>query len=317
VNSDKRPVLAFYSRALDSAPWVEAFRKAMPELDLRVHPDLGNPSDVDVLCAFRPPKGLVASLPNLRLFQVLGAGTDHLKDDLKSIPLSVPIARLVDDSTRDLMAEYVLAAVLRHHRELDLFEAQQRETFWKRREPRPALDRTIGVLGFGELGRPVAERLKDNRFRVRAWRRSERESGSAIEIFSGQDALPKFFAGLDGVVCLLPLAPETIGILNARWLGAMNKGAFLVNVGRGQHLVEADLKELLDAGHLSGATLDVFSSEPLPADHWMWRHPRVLITPHVATMPRARTAVPFILENVAQVMRGDPPKLQVTRSGDQ
>jgi glyoxylate/hydroxypyruvate reductase A len=160
----------------------------------------------------------------------------------------------------------------------------------------------------------VAERLRENRFRVRAWRRSAGAAASSIEVHAGFAALPHFFAGLDGVVCLLPLAPETNGILNVERLRLMNPGAFVINVGRGQHLVESDLKDLLATGHLSGATLDVATEEPLPPEHWLWRDPRVLVTPHVATLPRAATAVPFILGNVARVTRGEAPLLQVRRT---
>jgi glyoxylate/hydroxypyruvate reductase A len=210
------------------------------------------------------------------------------------------------------MADYVLGAVLRHHRRFDFYERLKHERVWQRTEPLRTGDRLIGVLGYGALGKPVAQRLRDNGFAVRVWRNSH-VPAEGMDVFAGEDELATFFTGLDGVVGLLPLMPETIGIINAERLSLMKPGAFLINVGRGQHLDEDDLKPLLDSGHISGATLDVVSVEPLPDDHWLWKHPSVLVTPHVATLPRADTAVPFIAENVARVLRGEKPELAVER----
>jgi len=312
MRQDGVPVVAFFSRALDSRPWTDGFARTMPEAELRIYPDLGDLAEVDVLCAFRPPEGLVASLPKLKLFQVLGAGTDHLSGDT-TIPRGVPMARLVDESTMRLMGDYVLAAVLRHHRELDHFGRMQKEHVWKRREPRMTGDKAVGVLGLGLLGAAVASRLKENGFRMRAWTKSQSSGPEDVELFSGNERLGAFFDGLDGVVCLLPLVPETFGMLNRERLLRMNPGAFLVNAGRGQHVREADLRELLDSGHLSGATLDVVDPEPPAAESWLWDHPKIFLTPHVATLPRAETAVGFVAENIRRVLSGARPKLEVAR----
>ncbi|MGA7985497.1 MAG: NAD(P)-dependent oxidoreductase, partial [Burkholderiales bacterium] len=174
-------------------------------------------------------------------------------------------------------------------------------------------ERSVGLLGLGELGRSVAQRLLALDFRLCGWSRRQKEI-ERIECFAGPDGLDAMLAKCGALVCLLPLTPETRGILDARSLALLPRGACVINVARGAHLVEADLIAALDAGHLAHAYLDVFETEPLPASHPFWSHPGVSLTPHVAALTDPRTALPLVIRNLERAQRGEPPEAQVDRA---
>jgi glyoxylate/hydroxypyruvate reductase A len=203
------------------------------------------------------------------------------------------------------MVEYVSLAALALHRDFFDYVAQKASRSWNPIEVPPASARTIGVMGLGSLGCAVLERLATYCFRLRGWNRSPR-SIEGVETFAGADRLQPFLAECDILICLLPLTPATQGILNRELFAALPKGAALVNVGRGAHLVEADLLAALDSGQISRAILDVTEPEPLPREHPFWTHPRVLVTPHVASMTQPETAAPILLENIRRHRRGEP-----------
>jgi glyoxylate/hydroxypyruvate reductase A len=296
--------LLFRSTVDSSARWGAQLTKLTESLDIRVWPEIGDPAEIDYALVWRPEPGFLASLPNLKLILSLGAGVDHLLGD-PQLPRHLPIVRLVDPHMTDAMSEYVVLQVLRLHRhDLD-YRTQQQDRVWRELDQKNAADRRVGILGFGELGRDAADKLQVVGFDVAAWSRSEK-TVAGIKTYARADGLPLLLARSEILVCLLPLTAETEGILNARNLELLPRGAALVNAARGAHLVEDDLFAALASGHISGAVLDVFYDEPLPADHPFWRHPRVVVTPHVAAFTNPSTAASIILDIIRRFEEGRP-----------
>lgn len=273
--------------------------------DLRVWPDTGEADEIDVALVWRAEAGMLAGFPNLRLIQSLGMGVDHVFAD-PDLPPGVPVARLIDPDMVRQMSEYVLHAVLRHHRGIDRYDAQQRAGEWLKHPLADTEATRVGVLGLGAIGADTAMRLRDLGFKVAGWSRGPK-SVAGIESFHGSGGFMPFLARSAILVCLLPLTPETKGILDARAFAGLPRGAYVVNLARGAHLVEADLLAALDSGQISGAALDVFETEPLPAGHPFWHHPKVHVTPHIAGLTNPRTAAAQVAENIRRVRTGQPP----------
>jgi glyoxylate/hydroxypyruvate reductase A len=303
--------LMFLSADDPAEAWRAALLAEIPELDFRTWPGVGDPAAIDLALVWQPPPGELARYPNLRAILSLGAGIDGLLAQ-QGLP-DVPIARMVDPSLTRTMTEYVVLATLRHHRQFDHFEREQRATRWRYAFPPQAADRRVGVMGLGVLGSAAAASLAAHGFPVAGWSRETRQL-SGIESFAGRAGLPAFLARTDILVCLLPLTRDTAGILNAPTFGGLPRGAYLINVARGAHLVEADLIAALDSGQLAGATLDVFREEPLPAGDPLWRHPKVLITPHVASYASPLTAAEGVAANIRRARAGQPLLHQVDRA---
>ena len=296
--------LLFRSSVDSAARWSGELQRLMPGLDIRVWPQIGDPAAIDYALVWRPEPGLLAALPNLKLILSLGAGVDHILLD-PQLPQRVPIVRLVDPYLTDAMSEYVVLQVLRlHRRDLD-YRAQQQALIWRELSQKNAGERPVGILGFGEIGQDAARKLKGLGFPIAGWGRRERTM-AGFATFAGGAGLPPLLAQSEILVCLLPLTSETQGILNARAFALLPRGAALVNAGRGGHLVEADLIPALDSGQLSAAALDVFQEEPLPPDHPFWRHPRILITPHIAGTTNPATAAPIVLDTIRRFEAGRP-----------
>jgi glyoxylate/hydroxypyruvate reductase len=293
----------FHSTLDDPAEWIPRVAALLPEETFRVWPDCGDPAEIDVALLWTQPDGGLAAFPRLRFVQSLGAGVDQLVPS--SFPPGVRLARLVDTGLSDRMAEYCLLAVLRHHRQFDLHETGQRRSVWQYRVPVPRSAYPIGVMGLGVLGQGVAERLVAAGFPVRAWTRRER-STAPVPVHAGADGLGPFLDGLAVLICLLPLTPETEGILSTDLFARLPRGAVLINVGRGRHLVEHDLLAALESEHLAAATLDVFRTEPLPAGHPFWVHSRVLVTPHVAATGDPDSAAVLVVDNIHRARAGAP-----------
>jgi glyoxylate/hydroxypyruvate reductase A len=294
--------LLFSSQADDPFAWTAALKRQMPDLDVRVWPDVGDVRDIDVALLWRYPKGDLKRYPNLKLMCSLGAGVEHILED-PDLP-DVPLTRIVDPMLGADMAAYVTAAVLRHHCDFPDYERFQRERLWKK-VPRPhASERTVGIMGLGEMGRACAAALRAHDFPVLGWSRSPRTL-AGVECFAGAAALPAFLARTQILVCLLPLTRETRGIIDAKLLRQLPRGAFVVNAARGGHVVDADLIAALDLGHLAGATLDVFEPEPLPPASPLWAHPNILVTPHVASLTDPDTSCAQIAENVRRLRAGE------------
>jgi len=254
----------------------------------------GDAADISVALVANPPTGALQSLPALALIQSLWAGVDKLLAD-PSVPAQVPLARMVDPSMNATMAETVLWAVLALQRGFFDYAAQQRAGVWQQHPLRRADDLNVAVLGRGQMGGRALEALARQGYRVTGW--STR---------AGDAALPQMLAGADIVVNLLPLTPATRGLFNATTFAQMPRGASLVNLARGAHVVEADLLDALASGQLAHAVLDVFHTEPLPPGHAFWSHPRITVLPHVAAPTDPRSAAPIAAANVHALRAGQP-----------
>jgi len=242
----------------------------------------------------------------------MGAGVDRLLLDAE-LPGHIPLVRMADPGLAVLMKEYVLLRVLHYHRDMPTYEQQQREGHWRQLAPLETRERCVGVMGVGQIGATCAGALAELGFEVRGWARSARDV-PGVSVFAGHGRLREFLSGVEILICLLPLTAETRGILNADIFAQLARGAWLINLARGAHLVEADLLRALDSGQLSGATLDVFATEPLPREHPFWLDPRITITPHTAALTRPETAVPRLALNIARERAGQPLLDVVDRS---
>jgi glyoxylate/hydroxypyruvate reductase len=305
--------LLFLSPDDPADAWRAELQARIPGLDVRVWPEVGDRADIDIALVWRPPQGELARsrYPNLKAILSLAAGIDGLIAD-PDLP-DVPIARMVDPSLTRTMSEYVLLAVLRHHREFDRFERAQRVREWAYAFPPQAAERRVGIMGLGELGSAAARRLVAEGFQVLGWSRSPKVLDGVVS-YAGRSELHAFLHRTDVLVCLLPLTADTVGILDAATFTGLPHGAFVINVARGQHLIERDLVEALDSGHLAGATLDVFREEPLPPESPLWEHPKVLVTPHVASYSLPATAASGVAANIRRVLAGEPLLHQVDRA---
>ena len=301
--------LLFRSSVDSEARWKPQLARLMPELEVRIWPEIGDPAEIDYALVWRPDPGFLASLPNLKLILSLGAGVDHILTD-PHLPRGVPIVRLVDPYMTAAMSEYVILQVLRLHRQDLDYRAQQERGIWLELDQKNAAERAVGILGFGELGQDAARKLKGLGFDVALWGRRQR-SVEGLHGYVGSTGLPALLGRSEILVCLLPLTPETEGILNASTFAMLPKRAALINAARGGHLVEEDLLAALASGRLSAAVLDVFRDEPLPADHPFRRHPRIVVTPHVAAATHPPTAAPIILDNIRRFEAGRPLLNQV------
>lgn len=284
------------------AVWARHFAEHAPELPFRTWPDAGDPARVRYLAAWKLEPGLVQSLPNLEVVFCVGAGVDQL--DLSQVPASIPVVRMIEPGLVDGMVEFATLSVLAIHRDWIAYAAQQRERRWHALPVRTAGERTVGVMGLGVLGQAVVEKLRGFGFRCAGWNRTPRAI-EGVECHAGPQSLPAFLAKVDILVCLLPLTPQTRGILDRRLFDALPRGAALVSLGRGGQLVQDDLLRALDAGQLAAAVLDVTDPEPLPADHPLWQHPRVVVTPHIASETQPESSARVILENVRRHQRGE------------
>jgi glyoxylate/hydroxypyruvate reductase len=298
-----RLTLAFRSPGDNFDQWQAELAALLPELVFVPWQDLKDPASVDAALCWLPPEGWLASLPNLKLVHSLGAGVDHVLRDTR-YPAHVPLVRLVDPHMTRAMTEYVTFQVLRLHLKEPTYRRQQQAHEWKpRASPRTAESR-VGILGLGELGTAAAASLVAMGFEVAGWSRTAKDL-PGVACFSGDEGLEAFLARTDILVCLLPLTPSTEGILSARSFARMPRGAGIINVGRGRHLVEQDLLAALASGQLSEAVLDVFAPEPLPADHPFWAHERIVVTPHVAALTNPTTAALVVAENLRRLARAE------------
>jgi glyoxylate/hydroxypyruvate reductase A len=301
--------LLFRSSVDSEARWKPQLARLMPELEVRIWPEIGDPADIDYALVWRPEPGFLASLPNLKLILSLGAGVDHILTD-PHLHGGVPIVRLVDPYMTDAMSEYVVLQVLRLHRQDFDYRCQQERRIWLELDQKNAAKRAVGILGFGELGQDAARKLQGLGFDVALWGRRQRTAEGLLG-YAGSTGLSALLDRSEILVCLLPLTAETEGILNASTFAMMPKGAALINAARGGHLVEEDLLAALASGRLSAAVLDVFRDEPLPAHHPFWHHPRIVVTPHVAAATHPPTAAPIILDNIRRLEAGLPLLNQV------
>jgi glyoxylate/hydroxypyruvate reductase A len=299
--------IAYISRDTDGVAWNRLLTEALGPIDFRtLAGGLGNTDDIEVALAWKPPPGLLATFRNLRLIVSLGMGVDHLLADDK-LPEGVPITRIMDEGLVGQMSEYALYWGLWHHRDIEKYAASQRAKRWKPEEFVDTIHRRIGVMGLGTIGQDTARKFAALGFPTAGWSRTQKTL-PGVETFHGPDGLATFLGRTDILVNVLPLTRETRGIMDRTLFAALPEGAFVINMGRGGHVVDADLLAALGSGHISGAALDVFNVEPLPPEHPYWAHPRVHITPHMAGYTNPRTASPSVIDNIKALRARQPLK---------
>ncbi len=280
-------------------PWQEGLSAALPAARVEVWAPGAAPADYAVVWA--PPQQFLDEQPRLKALFNIGAGVDGLIS--LRLPAHAVVVRLDDAGMSVQMAEYVCHAVIRHFRELDGYEADVLQGRWSYRKPHLRADFPVGIMGLGVLGRRVARALAQFDFPVRGWSQSAKQI-DGVACFSGPSGLDDFLSGTRILVCLLPLTPDTQDIMNRQTLSRLLSGGYIINVARGGHLVDEDLMALLDSGHLAGAMLDAFRTEPLPADHPFWRHPRVRVTPHTSARTLREESIAQIAGKIRSLQNG-------------
>lgn len=290
--------------------WKRLFAEHAPDIEWRAWPDIGDPKDIRYLAAWQAPDNLETLLPNLQVLFALSAGVDQL--DLDRLPTTLPVVRLLDPSITRGMCEYASFAVLSLHRDMLRYRQQQMARCWQAHLLQPAAKRRVGVMGLGTQAQQILATLQTFGFDLSGWARSEHRI-AGVDCFAGAEQLPAFLGRCDIVVCVLPLTEQTKGILNRQLFQHLPKGAALVNMGRGGHLIEEDLLEALASGQLSAAVLDVLEQEPAAPDHPFWHHPQILLTPHIAAMTQPESAFSVLLENIRRHQRGESMLGQVDR----
>ena len=284
-----------------------AFAEALPDVAFHIG-QAPDPEAVRWLVAWTAPPDLAQTYPNLRLIFSIGAGVDQF--DQGAIPAHVGIVRMLEPGIAAQMGEYAVMAVLALHRDLPAYLAQQSQGAWRARATLPAARRRVGVMGLGQLGRKVIERLRPFGFDLAGYSRSAKRIPD-VDCFTD---LPAFLARTDILVCLMPLTPETTGLLNARLFAQLPPGARLAHLGRGPQLVGADLLAALESGRMAAAILDVTDPEPLPDDHPLWRHPGVIVTPHIASQTDAAEGAAHVIAGVRADLAGRAPPGLVDRA---
>jgi glyoxylate/hydroxypyruvate reductase A len=293
--------LLFCCAGTKPEPWIAGLRAALPAAEVAVW-EPGAPA-ADYAVVWAPPQAFLDEQPGLRAVFNIGAGVDAL---LKlRLPPTARVVRLDDAGMSVQMAEYVCHAVIRHFREFDGYEADVRQGRWSYRKPRSRADFAVGVMGLGVLGSRVAQALRVFEFPVNGWSRSPKAL-DGVRGFSGREGFNDFLSASRVLVNLLPLTPDTQDILNRDTLSRLQPGGYVINVARGAHLVDEDLLALLDEGHLAGATLDVFRTEPLPAGHPFWAHPKITVTPHTSARTLRDESIAQIAGKIRALEQGEP-----------
>jgi len=284
--------IAIISPGRDPKAWIAALQHHHPGLDLQIFPHIDRPEDVEMALLWQHPPGYLKNFPNLKLISSLGAGVDHILSD-PAVGDELPIVRIVDEKLTWSMTNYVIMGVLNFHRQLVRYQEDQKKKVWDMSNPE--IPTRVGVMGVGALGGDVLDKLNGLGFEVVGFGFSEKNEFPYS--YYQKDQLADFLSQVNVLVCLLPLTPETEGILNLSLFRKCKKGTFLINVARGKHLIEEDLLVALEEGFISGALLDVYRTEPLPESHPFWNEKRIQITPHIASVTNPLAAAPQIIEN--------------------
>lgn len=290
------------STGIDVVPAIiDELKRLKPNWHYAAWPDQ---IEANYAIVWKPPRALFELNVQLKGAINYGAGVDAILS-MESVPAHIPIIRLEDAGMAQQMAEYALYGVLHHHRHMQIYAAQQRERVWLQHEDRANLQRpVVGVMGLGEMGGHVARKIAAFGYEVRGWSKSKREI-DGVKCFGGTEEFDEFLSMTNVLVCMLPLTDSTRGIINSEALSQLPHGSFLINAGRGAHMIEADVLAALDSGQLTGALLDVFAEEPLPQSNPLWSHPNVFVTPHIAATTPIRDACAQIVDKIERMERGE------------
>lgn len=286
--------------------WLETLKKHLPETEIEVYPDIKNYDEVDFALCWKAEIGVLSKFPNLKVIHSVGAAVDHITKT-QNIKENQTICRIVDENLSNDMFEFLLATVLNHIKNLSIYQSQKEHQNWQPQTYKTFKDITISILGVGNIGAFVAEKLATLCFKVKGWALSEKVI-SSVETYKGDEEIAEFLIDTDILINILPVTPHTENIIDKEMLSQINKDAYFINVGRGEHLVEDDLIAVLNSGQLSGALLDVFKTEPLPKNHPFWKHPKILITPHIASITNIESAAVLVVENYQNHLNGLPLK---------
>lgn len=298
-----RPRIVFCAPGAKTEPWLRGLGDALPSATIEAWTEHGTHEPADYAIVWTPPDAFYTAQPQLKAIFNLGAGVDGLLGS-SALPAHVPLIRLEDAGMAPLMAEYVVQAAVRYAREFDLMEVDRRAGQWVPRRPTEHAEYPVGVMGAGALGTPVAQALVANDFPVSLWSRSPKRI-DGVRSFGGSNELDAFLGATRILVCLLPLTPETENILDRGFFERLMPKAYLINVARGRHLVDADLLAAIAGERIVGATLDVFREEPLPATHPFWAEPRITITPHCSALTQRKATLSQIAEKITRLERGE------------
>ena len=293
--------ISFCCTNTKAEPWIDGFRRALPAARIEVWEPGARQADYAVV--WSPPQRFMDEQRSLKGIFNIGAGVDALLH--LALPQGAIVVRIDDGGMALQMAEFVSHAVIRHFREFDAYDNEAAQMLWAFRRPRERKDFPVGIMGLGVLGQRVAAALIAFDFPVRGWSRNPKHL-QGVECFAGDTQFGAFLKGTRVLVCLLPLTPETAGIMNHETLSRLMPGGYVINVARGAHLVDLDLLALIDSGHLAGAALDVFRTEPLPPEHPFWRHPLITVTPHTSARTMRDESVAQIARKMLAMERGEP-----------
>ena len=290
----------------DMEVWSNGLQKAMPEMDIKVYPDDGDVNEVEFAVVWKHPRGILKKYPNLKAILSLGAGVDHIISD-PDLPEGLPIIRLVDKKLTHEMCLHALHWVLHFHSDQYLYRSQQLKRQWIQQSSIQTEDRTIGIMGLGNIGRSIGELLVTQSFNVIGWGANQKSSLTDIKYYYGQDQLSDFLGRTNILINVLPLTSDTTNIITKKELRLLPKNSFIINIGRGGIINEEDLLNLLNDRHIKAAALDVFTQEPLPENNSLWGHPSVYITPHIAGQSNPNSAGQTISENIYRIQKGELP----------
>lgn len=280
----------------DQAAWIAAFKNACPEADVRVYPNWGEDKNEPCYAfLWKPRPGMVAEHPGIKIIFYGGAGIDHLLAD-PTLPANIPVVRLSDDGLKDGMADWVAMSVMLHNRQMPQVMINQRRGIWDQIVPILPQSQTVGFMGYGALGRACTERLKPFGFKINTWSGSAKAAEDCVTHYTGAPQFKDFLSKTDILVSLLPATTDTNDLLNADTLASLPRGAAVINAGRGNVLDTAALLAAIEGGHIAGASLDVFKSEPLPAGDPLWACEKVILTPHISATTRHETAADYVIK---------------------
>ena len=290
----------------DEKVWHQWVQSELPEIDVRVYPDVGNENEIEYAVVWKHPHGILKRYPNLKAILSLGAGVDHILSD-PDLPKDLPIVRLVDVKLTHEMCFHALHWVLHFHSDHYLYMKQQLDRKWHQQGSIQPEDRTVGIMGLGNIGRGIGESLIAQGFKVLGWGANQKSSLGDIKYFFGKEQLSDFLVKTNILINVLPFSKDTKNMLRKEQLQILPRGSFIINMGRGGIINEADLLSLLDENHITAAALDVFEQEPLPTQNPLWNHPSVYITPHIAGQSNPKSSAKTISENIRRIEDGKMP----------